>query len=109
MKTFEEAKRQVKKLIDHAAMNMELPNDSVFDEKITALLEAYEADRLEKILLFADWISKGMWTRHEHTDKLEDVGKWYNTYRYSVMEEPLTTKELYELFESEVPKPFKPE
>jgi hypothetical protein len=79
------------------------------EDELTALLEAYEADRLEKILLFADWISKGMWTRHEHTDKLEDVGKWYNTYRYSVMEEPLTTKELYELFESEVPKPFKPE
>ncbi len=47
---------------------------------------------------FATFISKGMWTKYENAQQFTEVPKWYNTYRYSVMEKPLTSEELYNEF-----------
>ena len=54
------------------------------------------------LLEFILWRAKGMWAKHEHIDgQIVETDKWYNTYRYSVMRNPLTTDELLNLFEKE--------
>ena len=49
---------------------------------------------------FAEWLSKGMWTKHESLGNNGMIEKefWYNTYNYTVMEKPLTSGQLYQKF-----------
>lgn len=50
---------------------------------------------------FMVWKSKGMWSKHENRadgNGLIETEKWYNTYRYEAMKNPLTLEELFNLF-----------
>jgi len=52
---------------------------------------------------FIKWLREGMWSKSEHTkDGIAPTEKWYNTYRYSVMENPLNDDELITLYKQQI-------
>jgi len=70
----------------------------VLTEVHPVIIEAMEAHAASQAVLFAQWCSEGMWTKHENGRTREEVQLWYNTYRYEKMAAPLTGEELYEMF-----------
>lgn len=48
---------------------------------------------------FAEWCDKNLWTKTSfHNNVFKETEGWYNTHNYKVMIEPLSTKQLFELW-----------
>lgn len=48
---------------------------------------------------FLEWAEKGMWTKYESRNYgYHEMAGWYNTHNFASMIQPLTSKELFDLF-----------
>ena len=52
---------------------------------------------------FLEWSERGMWSKFESRQKNEyvEMEGWYNTHNYAAMKQPLSSKQLFDLFMSE--------
>ena len=81
------------------------------ERQVAELMQSYADHQLKAKMPtidieFIKWLSEGMWSKYEHTkDGIAPTEKWYNTYRYSVMENPLNDDELITLYKQQILKP----
>lgn len=49
---------------------------------------------------FLEWAERGMWSKFESRPKNEyvEMEGWSNTHNYTAMKQPLSSKQLFELF-----------